>query len=1297
MIITPTTFSFLFRNVNTSHSLAATILEEQATLDVDIIFLQEITQKTIRKVANIDIADGEPVFGLPFHPAWTCLPPPSAISQVAIYVHKRVFDRFHFTVDGQSFGHPNIFVMLCFDPSTRITRSFINLYANPNRDCQRALSNTVPVFIQNLHKVNRPQLIQGDFNLHCSYWDEETPDNPSLAWDLIRGLHEHRLSLVNDESIPTFYRSNHRPQVLDLIWLNDDAYSWNAAEVVYDILGAKRDHMTLTLKVGSNDATSIANEHLEQSYIAAGSDDEGKLFDEIFNSINSWTLQDVDARTTQMIDAFQSVWNKYAKPGVARYNRWWNEECQVAKQAYIELNTIDSRAHFLRQCRLAKKAYFAKKIEEMIKRRKPWEGTGWIKQRAMPKVPQIVHNGEVLNDIDRMFNTMHNHFALSASMPIESDFIDSLPSRPCRTWHEFSELELNEALNTCSTASAPGPSHLSWEYLKIFCKDDDFRAFFLQLANDIVSQSVWPRQFKNSTTVVIPKPRKDDYSKPKSYRPIALLECPGKLISKMISARIQSDMIIYDIAHPLQFGGRRNHSTLDAGLYLTEYINKARNAGLYTTALALDAAQFFPSLNKGIIASILAKEGFSPIICKLFESYYDDRITKYMWNRHYSKDYDTDNGIPQGDPLSPVISVIYMSAMLKQLFPHSENAVSQCMSYIDDFVLLTSSPRLEDNIDQLENDYIKLSKAFNALGITIEASKTELMHFAKKQDTIGKGRKPIRFHCLHSMLPNIELHPTRRNTPTYIIPPSKEWRYLGFYFDTTLSFISHTRRYAAKALVATNNLRILGHSLGGLDPQTRRHVYQAIVWSVMSYGLPLWFKIDGKGCKASLKLLQKTQNVALRWISGAFRTTPVSWMEFVTGVPPVVQKANYMTRNALQRASKLPAKHILHHLAISPHFHEQATLPRHRNRPKNDNIWLLKKAIAELPPMQLDDEVTRIGERLLDRTNRVKVNIPAAPPRSSKVFPQWAEGWLGACMKDADNILAIGTDGSYKKKGQGVSAVVAQHNHVTTHTEARQIVAHSSFDAEMFAVNIAIHYIYQNVQGPVIVFIDNQATIKAMFKVTAHSAFELSRDNSQTIIQWLDMDDRNHIEFRWVPSHLGFEINELADSAADTSIVGPFPQPKHNIASRLRHNKASTVIEWRTSWSRFIATKRLKLKKKKKVLLPNCWDGKGNQFMNNANDIETFSRFTRLISGHAPTGEYRSRFFPNEPTGCLCFTEYQSHVHLLTECPRYKSKFSSIDAFYVANKNMVNIFKYLSDNKTAFTFTDEPIDIFDPP
>ena len=142
-------------------------------------------------------------------------------------------------------------------------------------------------------------------------------------------------------------------------------------------------------------------------------------------------------------------------------------------------------------------------------------------------------------------------------------------------------------------------------------------------------------------------------------------------------------------------------------------------------------------------------------------------------------------------------------------------------------------------------------------------------------------------------------------------------------------------------------------------------MYQAVVWFVLSYGLPLWYRLNGKGCQSHLKMLNKTQNVALHWICSAFRTMPIPWMEFIAGVLPVKQKVNYMLRNALQRASRVLVHHVLHHIAASP--------------------------VAQDIP----------------------VGRPNQCPRT--------DSWMQQCLLDSDNATAIGTDGSYCIKGQGLA------------------------------------------------------------------------------------------------------------------------------------------------------------------------------------------------------------------------------------------------------------------------------------
>ncbi|ETW81314.1 hypothetical protein HETIRDRAFT_244657, partial [Heterobasidion irregulare TC 32-1] len=62
----------------------------------------------------------------------------------------------------------------------------------------------------------------------------------------------------------------------------------------------------------------------------------------------------------------------------------------------------------------------------------------------------------------------------------------------------------------------------------------------------------WPNQFKISTTIVISKPKKSDYSRLKSYRPIILLSCLGKLMEKVLVNRFQYEGAKFNIFHPNQ-------------------------------------------------------------------------------------------------------------------------------------------------------------------------------------------------------------------------------------------------------------------------------------------------------------------------------------------------------------------------------------------------------------------------------------------------------------------------------------------------------------------------------------------------------------------------------------------------------------------------------------------------------------------------------------------------------------------------------------------------------------------------
>jgi hypothetical protein len=89
-----------------------------------------------------------------------------------------------------------------------------------------------------------------------------------------------------------------------------------------------------------------------------------------------------------------------------------------------------------------------------------------------------------------------------------------------------------------------------------------------------------------------------------------LLNTLGKLIEKMLACRLQFDGVAHGAFEPNQFGGIAQHSTEDAGVYLTHLVRVGWAKGLQTSVVAFDIAQFFPSLNHDILLEIISQLGF---------------------------------------------------------------------------------------------------------------------------------------------------------------------------------------------------------------------------------------------------------------------------------------------------------------------------------------------------------------------------------------------------------------------------------------------------------------------------------------------------------------------------------------------------------------------------------------------------------------------------------------------------------------------------------------------------------------
>ncbi|XP_006458377.1 hypothetical protein AGABI2DRAFT_115402 [Agaricus bisporus var. bisporus H97] len=87
-----------------------------------------------------------------------------------------------------------------------------------------------------------------------------------------------------------------------------------------------------------------------------------------------------------------------------------------------------------------------------------------------------------------------------------------------------------------------------------------------------------------------------------------------------------------------------------------------------------------------------------------------------------------------------------------------------------------------------------------------------------------------------------------------------------------------------------------------------------------------------------------------------------------------------------------------------------------------------------------------------------------------------------------------------------------------------------------------------------------------------------------------------------------------------------------------------------------------------------------------ADNSPLFARLMRVMCNHAPIGEYRVRFFPNEPyKACQCdLKSPETRQHLLMVCPLFVRRINHYDLDGITT--IRGLILFLQDNPQAFSF-----------
>ena len=311
--------------------------------------------------------------------------------------------------------------------------------------------------------------------------------------------------------------------------------------------------------------------------ITPGSDQEKEFFKDIISSFTSLDTSNINSVeclnqiVNQIGTIIKQIWSKNAKRSkLSKHSKhWWSNSCRLALNNYRTSRSQDTWKAFKSTIKEAKRSFFDSKIQEIAnKSRGPWELINWVKKRKIPATKAIKYNGSLCLSPDSLWNTLHNSFNAALHCRVDFDILNEVEHKPCQAWNSFSKYEFRSAIQKCIDISAPGPDRMSWRHWKSIIKNDECLSKIINIADACINLGHWPKYFKISTTVVIPKPNKTSHDNLKAFYPIVLLNTLSKLIEKVIAERIQLTVASNNFIHPSQLGGLKFKSTSDARIAL---------------------------------------------------------------------------------------------------------------------------------------------------------------------------------------------------------------------------------------------------------------------------------------------------------------------------------------------------------------------------------------------------------------------------------------------------------------------------------------------------------------------------------------------------------------------------------------------------------------------------------------------------------------------------------------------------------------------------------------------------------
>ena len=293
--------------------------------------------------------------------------------------------------------------------------------------------------------------------------------------------------------------------------------------------------------------------------------------------------------------------------------------------------------------------------------------------------------------------------------------------------------------------------------------------------NACLSIGYFPSVMKKAIIKFIPKENKDPKN-PINYRPISLLETPGKLLEKVILNRLNAYLVDNNIISYRQHGFRANRGTTTAIASSYEKIANSLSDKHQVVIVLRDVSKAFDKVwHCGLKYKIL-QIGLPPILEKTLCTFLDNRKANISFGKELGHTINILSGVPQGSVLSPTLYTLFTNDL-----PESGQGCTDIL-YADDITQIVTTP----------------SKSKLMMKVKLEREITRINTFEKRWKIKTNEDKFTIIPIAQYKTEQISINGKNLNT-------SKQGKFLGLKVQST-GLVGHATEKVKKGKTVMTNL-----------------------------------------------------------------------------------------------------------------------------------------------------------------------------------------------------------------------------------------------------------------------------------------------------------------------------------------------------------------------------------------------------------------------------------------------------------------------------------------------------------